>query len=179
MMSTSKLLVVVLSWALMVSVCVASKLASASPNGCSTIGWTCERSSALVRTGTLHRRALQSLLLRGGGGDDSTRVKHVSSVAAFDDELAAAGSSLVVVDFGATWCGPCKMIAPVYDDMSTESEFSNVVFLKVDVDEMPEIAQRYQVMAMPTFLFIKNSIVAERFSGASIDKLRATTSSLL
>lgn len=156
-----------------------------------------------------------SILLGLRGGSDETRVKHISSVAAFDAEIAAAGMSLVVVDFSATWCGPCKMIAPVYDELSNSEEFAKVVFLKVsaatarealimsyqqfmtyrllhlnpafsgilllekvDVDETPEIAARYQVMAMPTFLFIKKSLVTDRFSGASIDKLRATITNL-
>ena len=110
--------------------------------------------------------------LRLRGGDDSSRVKHVSGIAAFDEEMTAAGNKLVVVDFTGSWCGPCKMIAPVYDEIS--KEFDDVVFLKVDVDECPGIAERYQVMAMPTLRFLKKSTVADRFSGASIEKLRTT-----
>ena len=58
--------------------------------------------------------------------------------------------------------------------MSNSREFADAIFLKVDVDECPEIAQRYQVMSMPTFLFVKNSNEVDRFSGASIEKLRET-----
>lgn len=64
---------------------------------------------------------------------------------------------MVVVDFHATWCGPCKQVAPLYEEMS--SKYKNVVFLKVDVDQNKEISSKYNVRSMPTFLFIKNSKV--------------------
>ena len=69
-------------------------------------------------------------------------------------QLEAAGGKLVVIDFFATWCGPCKMIAPKIVEM--DAEMNNVVFLKVDVDEAEDAAQEYNIQAMPTFLFIKN-----------------------
>jgi thioredoxin 1 len=56
-------------------------------------------------------------------------VKVVATKAAFDAELAAAGSKAVVVDYFATWCGPCKVIAPYYEELS--KQFTDVVFLKV------------------------------------------------
>jgi thioredoxin 1 len=83
----------------------------------------------------------------------------------------------VVVDFSATWCMPCKMIAPVFEEMS--DEFGDAVFIKVDVDEVSEIAQRYQVLAMPTFLFLRGGKIVGRFSGASAEKLREMLTSLL
>ena len=61
---------------------------------------------------------------------------------------------LVVIDFFATWCGPCKMISPKIEAMA--GEMSNVVFLKVDVDEAEDVAQEYNISAMPTFIFLKN-----------------------
>jgi thioredoxin 1 len=80
----------------------------------------------------------------------------------------------VVVDFSATWCGPCKAIAPVYDAISIEKQNRNVMFIKVDVDKNPEIAARYGVKSMPTFLFLKNRKELDRFSGANIVKLKET-----
>ncbi len=70
------------------------------------------------------------------------------------DQLGKAGDKLVVVDFYATWCGPCKMISPKIEEM--EAEMKNVVFLKVDVDESEDAAQEYGISAMPTFILIKN-----------------------
>ena len=106
------------------------------------------------------------LELRGG---EITEVKGASD---FDKLVKSSKGKLVVIDFTASWCGPCKMIAPAYEELS--GEYTDSVFCKIDVDEVPEIAQRYEVMAMPTFLFLKNGEVVDRFSGASVEKLRDT-----
>ena len=133
--------------------------------------------SLVVRDGEHERALTQSCVLHLRGGETGgTKVKHISNANEFDNILASAGDRLVVVDFSATWCGPCKMIAPAYDDIS--KEYENVVCLKIDVDEVPDITERYQVMAMPTFLFLRGKKVVERFSGASIEKLRATIDQL-
>ncbi|KAL7648651.1 UNVERIFIED_CONTAM: hypothetical protein RMT77_000558 [Armadillidium vulgare] len=90
----------------------------------------------------------------------------------FDQQLEEAGSKLVVVDFYATWCGPCKTIAPKIEALSKELE--NVVFLKVDVDDCEELSQRYKISCMPTFLFFRNKEKIDSFSGANEPKLRET-----
>lgn len=118
---------------------------------------------------SISRRLIE---LRGGSS-----VKNPRSVAAFDGDISDAGDRLVVVDFSATWCMPCKMIAPVFEEMS--DEFNQALFIKVDVDDVPEIAQRYQVLAMPTFLFLRGGKIVGRFSGASAEKLREMLTSLL
>lgn len=69
------------------------------------------------------------------------------------------------------------MIGPVFDSMA--DLYSSAVFLKVDVDKLPDISQRYKVMSMPTFLFIKNGKVVDRFSGASAAKLQETIDALI
>ncbi|CAM9268554.1 unnamed protein product [Ectocarpus fasciculatus] len=69
---------------------------------------------------------------------------------------------------------PCKMIAPVFEAYSKEADFKNTAFVKVDVDDATEIAMKYGVQAMPTFLFIKDGSVVNRFSGADAAKLRQT-----
>uniref|UniRef100_A0A7N8YI91 Thioredoxin n=1 Tax=Mastacembelus armatus TaxID=205130 RepID=A0A7N8YI91_9TELE len=70
--------------------------------------------------------------------------------------LKEAGDKLVVVDFSATWCGPCKKIAPEYEDLSKKPENKNVVFLKVDVDEAEDVSTDCGISCMPTFHFYKN-----------------------
>ncbi|XP_031780739.1 thioredoxin-2 isoform X2 [Nasonia vitripennis] len=87
-------------------------------------------------------------------------------------KLTEAGEKLVVIDFFATWCGPCKMIAPKLDELS--QELTDVVFLKVDVDELEGVAEEYDVNSMPTFVFIKNGSVLDKFSGANIEKVKLT-----
>ncbi|OXU24710.1 hypothetical protein TSAR_004285 [Trichomalopsis sarcophagae] len=87
-------------------------------------------------------------------------------------KLTEAGEKLVVIDFFATWCGPCKMIAPKLDELS--QELTDVIFLKVDVDELEGVAEEYDVNSMPTFVFIKNGNVLDKFSGANIEKVKLT-----
>lgn len=82
---------------------------------------------------------------------------------------AALNGKLIVIDFTATWCGPCQMIAPVFKEMSEKIE--NVVFLKVDVDKNAEAAAQYGVSAMPTFVFVKQGEIVDRLMGANAAKL--------
>jgi thioredoxin 1 len=93
-----------------------------------------------------------------------------NDLADLNKQIDQAGSKLVVIDFFATWCGPCKMIAPKIEQMA--AEMPNVVFLKVDVDEAEDAAQEYNITAMPTFLFIKNKAKVAELMGANADKLK-------
>ncbi|KAF7279781.1 hypothetical protein GWI33_006741 [Rhynchophorus ferrugineus] len=81
------------------------------------------------------------------GGSRANSVIHIRSKYDLDNRLKAAGTKLVVIDFFATWCGPCKMIAPELDRMA--KEFSNVLFLKVDVDQNGDISREYSVKQEP------------------------------
>ncbi|KAL2097693.1 hypothetical protein ACEWY4_006900 [Coilia grayii] len=87
----------------------------------------------------------------------------------FDKALADAGGKLVVVDFTAVWCGPCQSIAPFFKSMS--EKYTNVVFLKVDVDEAADVAQSCDIKCMPTFHFYKDGQKVEEFSGSNQAKL--------
>eukprot|EP00013_Stygamoeba_regulata_P008559 CAMPEP_0177676454 /NCGR_PEP_ID=MMETSP0447-20121125/27804_1 /TAXON_ID=0 /ORGANISM="Stygamoeba regulata, Strain BSH-02190019" /LENGTH=159 /DNA_ID=CAMNT_0019185031 /DNA_START=110 /DNA_END=590 /DNA_ORIENTATION=- len=81
-------------------------------------------------------------------------IHHADSQEAFDKLVASLGpSQLMLIDFHATWCGPCKMIAPQYEALA--KAHPNVVFAKVDVDENPDVAGRFGVSAMPTFVAFK------------------------
>ncbi len=82
----------------------------------------------------------------------------------FDEALAAA-SGLVMVDFWAAWCGPCRAIAPALEAIAGASE-GQVTLMKVDVDENPGLAARYNVRSIPTILFVKHGMVVERVVGA-------------
>ena len=84
-----------------------------------------------------------------------TMPKQVATKDEFDAILAESGDKLVVVDFTATWCGPCQMIAPAYAKMAEEF-VEDCVFIKVDVDENEETAEFCGIQAMPTFKFFKN-----------------------
>ena len=124
-----------------------------------------------------HSRTLPSnrlFQIRGGYAGDSG-VLHITSADEFNQIVKGSADKLIVIDFSATWCMPCKMIAPAFEEMSNPSgEFANVVFVKIDVDEVPDLAEKYQVQAMPTFLFLRGDKEIDRFSGASVEKLRQT-----
>eukprot|EP01103_Thecamoeba_quadrilineata_P019348 TRINITY_DN7793_c0_g1_i1.p1 TRINITY_DN7793_c0_g1~~TRINITY_DN7793_c0_g1_i1.p1 ORF type:complete len:470 (-),score=149.45 TRINITY_DN7793_c0_g1_i1:65-1474(-) len=108
------------------------------------------------------------------GGSDShaseKRVKIMRSEQQINQEFSAADGKLVVIDFSASWCGPCRAIAPVFADLS--ERHPDVVFLKVDVDELSSFAQNNGVRAMPTFIFFKNRQKVAELQGANPQKLQ-------
>ena len=75
-----------------------------------------------------------------------------------------------IIDFSADWCGPCKRIAPLFNELKKEN--SDIYFHKVDVDQEEEIARKYKVESLPTFIGIVNGKEVERFEGANNDRLR-------
>ena len=80
-------------------------------------------------------------------------------------EKAIAGDQTVLVDFWATWCGPCRMIAPVIEEVAAEFD-GRAIIGKVDVDEDPGLAQRFGVMSIPTLIVLKGGKVVEQAVGA-------------
>ena len=81
------------------------------------------------------------------------------------DEVVNSASAPVVVDFWAEWCGPCKMIAPILDEIADE-QGDSVQITKLNVDENPAIAQRFGVMSIPTLLVFRDGEVDKRSVGA-------------
>lgn len=79
----------------------------------------------------------------------------IQSQEQFDEVLNK--NSAVLIDFYADWCAPCKMLAPVLDKVSTK--FDNVKFIKVNVDNLPEVASKYGVMSIPNLVAIKDGAV--------------------
>jgi thioredoxin 1 len=73
---------------------------------------------------------------------------------------------VTVVDFWAEWCGPCKMMTPVIDELSTEYE-GKAVIGKLNVDDNPEVPMNYNVRGIPTFLIFKNGELKEKIVGAT------------
>lgn len=74
-------------------------------------------------------------------------------------------SELIMVDFWAVWCGPCQMVAPIVEELAKEYE-GKLKVMKLNTDEAPEVAGKYQIMSIPTILFFKNGEPVEKLVGA-------------
>jgi DnaJ family protein C protein 7 len=98
-------------------------------------------------------------------------VQQVDKADQFRQELANAGNKPVVVDFFATWCGPCKECAPIFEKLS--HKYTNAVFLKVDVDKNTQIARSEGISAMPTFKVYVNKKQVGEVIGADMKKLES------
>lgn len=88
--------------------------------------------------------------------------KIINNIEFQNEVLNKAGVTLV--DFFAVWCGPCKMAAPVLDELSVDMEGRAKIF-KVDVDQSPELAQRYGISSVPTMILFKNGRAVEKIVG--------------
>ena len=99
----------------------------------------------------------------------------IATNTSFDELLQS--EKLVIVDFWATWCGPCRMLSPLLDEVEAEME-DKVEVVKVNVDDADEIAMRFRIMSIPTLLFFKNGEMVDRTVGAMpksalVDKINA------
>lgn len=79
------------------------------------------------------------------------------------EQNVLAGKGVAVVDFFATWCKPCQMLAPVIEEVS--SKFENVSFYKIDIDKENELANKYYIMSVPTIMFFKDGKLVDQVIG--------------
>lgn len=82
----------------------------------------------------------------------------------FDEQVNAADLP-VIVDFWAEWCGPCRMVAPILEQIASENA-GKLVVAKLNVDDNPNIARRYEIMSIPTLLIFKEGVLKKRLIGA-------------
>nr|XP_043625350.1 thioredoxin H2-like [Erigeron canadensis] len=102
---------------------------------------------------------------------DDGKVNSVHSLSNWNTQFQSSTTSdkLMVIDFSAAWCGPCKFIEPAVHDLAVE--FSDVDFVKIDIDELPDVAKDFEVQAMPTFVLVKKGKERERIVGVKTDEL--------
>lgn len=84
----------------------------------------------------------------------------------------------VVIDFWAAWCPPCRAIGPIFEQVSKQNE--NITFVKCNVDDAPEVAENYQILAIPTLKFLKNNVIVDSAMGViNAENLQLKVDSLL
>jgi len=88
-----------------------------------------------------------------------------TSLSTWDNDVLNSGMP-VLVDFWAEWCGPCRMVAPVLEELAKEYD-GKVRFLKLNVDENPDVAREYEIYSIPTLLLFKNGRVIGQHIGAA------------
>ena len=81
-----------------------------------------------------------------------------------DFDVVTKSGNWVLVDFWAPWCGPCKMIAPILEEIAVEQE--NIKIAKVNVDDSPDLARRYEIMSIPALIVFENGEPAKKLIGA-------------
>ncbi len=91
-------------------------------------------------------------------------VEHIKNKAEYDKLIR--GDKPVLIDFAASWCGPCQMMAPIFEELSEDYKNADkVVIAKIDVDEIAEVAMANHVMSVPTFLFFQDGKMVETMVG--------------
>jgi thioredoxin 1 len=119
-----------------------------------------ERPDAVARRGITGGPALFSV---DGGFGMSEHVREISDDS-FEAEVEKSATP-VFVDFWAPWCGPCRSVAPIVEELATQYE-GKVKVAKINVDDAPEVAQKFMVTSIPTFILFKNGQAADRTMGA-------------
>eukprot|EP00187_Rhodella_violacea_P002247 CAMPEP_0174905324 /NCGR_PEP_ID=MMETSP0167-20121228/52531_1 /TAXON_ID=38298 /ORGANISM="Rhodella maculata, Strain CCMP736" /LENGTH=124 /DNA_ID=CAMNT_0016148225 /DNA_START=88 /DNA_END=458 /DNA_ORIENTATION=- len=99
-------------------------------------------------------------------------VQHVDSLSSFNAVVFGPSTKLIVVDYYADWCGPCKAIAPLIEQLAA-AHASTTTFVKVNVDVARDVASARNITAMPTFQLFKGGSMLEEFKGANPQKLTA------
>lgn len=108
----------------------------------------------------------------------NNQLRMVSAITSNEQFTDAISNGTTLVDFFAEWCGPCKMISPVLDKL--EPQYESIKFVKVDIDNLSDIAKKYEITAVPSFVFFKDGEVVDVVRGAAaaqvkqaLDKLKA------
>jgi thioredoxin 1 len=102
---------------------------------------------------------------------DIRTIKSIKSMQDFSNVIYNTDNLPVVIDFTASWCGPCRTIAPSFLKVSQMENAKGIIFAKVDVDDAQDVAEQCNVSSMPTFIAFYKGVKVMQFSGANLKKL--------
>lgn len=103
-------------------------------------------------------------------------IKELSSLQECEQICTQTKNQVIVLDFSATWCSPCKRIYPTLERLS--NEYPTVLFYKVDIDQLDDVAKHFEIESVPSFKFIFNNKIVAEFSGADEQRLIQTVKDL-
>ncbi|XP_052195417.1 thioredoxin H-type [Diospyros lotus] len=108
----------------------------------------------------------------------SGKVHLVTTMQSWEEKLSEASrdGKIVVANFSASWCSPCRVIAPAYRDLA--DKYSSMIFLTVDVDELPEFSTSWEIKATPTFFFLKDGRQVDKLVGVNKQELQKKTAAI-
>jgi thioredoxin 1 len=95
-------------------------------------------------------------------------IQHIASYSEFESLLKE--NKNVILDFHATWCGPCKKVSPILDEAVKNND--TVVFAKIDIDEVSELAQKYEITGVPTLVYVSEEKEIDRVVGFSVQNIQ-------
>ncbi|KAM7468576.1 hypothetical protein LguiB_016138 [Lonicera macranthoides] len=110
-----------------------------------------------------------------GSSSSSSEKAQVISFQSSDEwrthfEASRESDKLMVIDFFASWCGPCKLMEPIVHEFA--AKYTNVVFVKIDVDKLADVAREFGIKAMPTFILMKKGKQVDQLIGAKKEELQ-------
>lgn len=104
---------------------------------------------------------------------------NIQNVAQWNEIIKNAGDSILIIKFSTSWCMPCKVIQPKYQKLADEYKNEQIVFMTIDIEEQPDIAEKFNITSMPTFLLIQNDSIKRMVVGADILSIKTGIDTLI
>jgi thioredoxin 1 len=98
-------------------------------------------------------------------------VYEIQNIAQWNEIIKTAGDTILIIDFYAVWCGPCKAVKPKYEMLAETYKDLSVLFLSVDIEKVPQLSDKFEITSMPTFLVVHKDQVKKRISGGNIKEI--------